>query len=76
MNRIRTIKTRHGWRLERSTAGRIECRSYSHAELARLGIVSCTADPNGTYLANAAYTCAEYAWDCGYPSKQQWKELA
>jgi len=74
MGIIRTIKTRHGWRLERIEGGRIECRTYSRAELERMGI--CHIDePDALYPANVAYTNAEYAWDYGYPSKQQWKEL-
>ena len=75
MNRIRTIKTRTGWRLERITAGRIECRTYRLAELERMGIYHID-EPNAPYPANVAYTKAKYAWDCGCPSKQQWKKLA
>ena len=82
MSKIRTIKTRTGWRLERiglkwetGTQPAIECRRYSRAELERMGIYHID-EPDALYPANVAYTNAEYAWDCGYPSKQQWKELA
>ena len=75
MNGIRTIKTRTGWRLERIEGERIQCRSYSHAELARLGI-EYYSHPDYIDRDNAAYTHAEYLWDGGRPTKTEWKELA
>jgi hypothetical protein len=75
MHRIRTIKTRTGWRLERITGGRIECRTYSRAELQRLRI-EYHSHPDYIDRDNAAYTHAEYLWDGGRPTKTEWKELA